>query len=218
MNCESARLELMECARRGGNMPAALSAHVDCCESCRIRWQSEQDLSTHLRALRIPAIPEGHEWGKAALMLEFGRRRRHLRRARWMWAASAAAVLAVGAFTIRDIGQRHGDMEPTAAAQPFTPREYPQETFALAEEAGEEGFIRLPFALPPVPGETFGIVRTELNPAQLARMGVRVDAGWSGTVEADVLVGQDGLAQAVRLSTGDETLGADVSGAAPQGY
>jgi len=44
-------------------------------------------------------------------------------------------------------------------------------------------------------------------------MGVRVEPGWNGTVEADVLVGQDGLAQAVRLSNDDDT-----SSATSQGY
>jgi len=205
MNCESARLELVECARRGGEIPADVSAHVESCEGCRSRWQAEQDLSNHLNALRMPVIPQGHEWGKAVLMREFDQHRRHVRQVRWMWAGSMAAVLALSVLVVRDIGGQHDGMEPAAAAQSFAPREYPQETFAPAEEAGEMGFIRLPFALPPVPGETFGIVRTELNPAQLARMGVRVDSGWSGAVEADVLVGQDGLAQAVRLSNDDET-------------
>ncbi|HEY4089516.1 MAG TPA: hypothetical protein VGM43_26500, partial [Bryobacteraceae bacterium] len=191
MNCESARLELMERARRGGKMPAGLSAHVDSCESCRSRWEAEQDLSNHLSALRIPAIPEGHEWGKAVLMREFDQHRGHVRQARWMWAVSAAAIVVLSVVAVRDIGGRHEEMEPSAAVQPFTPREYPQETFTPAEEAGEKGFIKLPFALPPVPGETFGIVRTQLNPAQLVRMGVGVEPGWNGTVEADVLVGQD---------------------------
>ncbi|HEY4085513.1 MAG TPA: hypothetical protein VGM43_06220 [Bryobacteraceae bacterium] len=213
MNCESARLELMECARRGGRMAAALRAHVDSCESCRSRWQAEQDLSNHLNALRIPAIPEGHEWGKAVLMREFDQHRGHVRQARWMWAVSAAAILVLSVVAVRDIGGRRGDIEPAAAVQSFTPREYPQEAFTPAEEAGEKGFIKLPFALPPVPGETFGIVRTQLEPAQLVRMGVLVEPGWNGTVEADVLVGQDGLAQAVRLSNDDET-----SGAMSQGY
>ncbi|HVV46165.1 MAG TPA: hypothetical protein VHC72_13215 [Bryobacteraceae bacterium] len=213
MNCESARLELMECARRGGRMEARLSAHVDSCESCRSRWQSEQDLSTHLKAMRSPAIPEGHEWGKAVLLREFEQHHRYKRQVRWMWAASMAAVLALSVLVVRDIRGRHSDMEQLAAAHTFVPREYPQETFAPAEEAGEKGFIKLPFALPPVPGETFGIVRTELDPAELVRMGVRVDPGWSGSVEADVLVGQDGLAQAVRLSNDDET-----EGESSQGY
>jgi len=194
-------------------MAAGLSAHVNSCESCRSRWQAEQDLSNHLNALRIPAIPEGHEWGKAALMREFDQHRRRLRQTRWMWTVSAAAVLLLSVVAVRDIGERRSDMEPSAAVQSFTPREYPQETFTPAEEAGEKGFIKLPFALPPVPGETFGIVRTQLEPAQLVRMGVRVEPGWNGTVEADVLVGQDGLAQAVRLSNDDET-----SSATSQGY
>src|SRR6185437_2746516 len=143
MNCELARLELMECARRGGKMPAGLSAHVDSCEGCRIRWQAEQDLSSHLSALRMPAIPDGHEWGKAALLRDFDQRRRHLRQVRWMWAVSAAAVLAVSVLTVRDIGGQHDDMEPAAAVQSFTPREYPREAFTPAEEAGEKGFIKL---------------------------------------------------------------------------
>jgi hypothetical protein len=207
MNCESARLELVECARRGGEMPAGLSVHVEACEGCRGRWQAERDLSNHLNALRISGIPEGHEWGKAVLMREFDQHRRHVRQVRWMWVASMAAVIALSVLAVRDIRGPHSDTERAAAAQSFAPREYPQETFAPAEEAGEMGFIKLPFALPPAPGETFGIVRTELDPAQLVTMGVRVDPGWSGAVEADVLVGQDGLAQAVRLSSDDEAQG-----------
>ncbi|HVY92482.1 MAG TPA: hypothetical protein VHA14_07035 [Bryobacteraceae bacterium] len=208
MNCELARFELMEYARRGGEMPAELRDHVAGCDGCRSRWQAEHDLSSHLAALRMVGIPEGHEWGKAVLLREFDRHRRHVRQVRWMWAMSTAALLAISVFTVRDIRARHDETAavtaPPAAARTFTPRDYPQEAFAPAEEAGEEGFIKLPFALPPVPGETFGIVRTQLDPAQLVGMGVRVDPSWSGSVEADVLVGQDGLAQAVRLSNDDD--------------
>ncbi|HXE63432.1 MAG TPA: hypothetical protein VN519_07815 [Bryobacteraceae bacterium] len=213
MNCESARLELVECARRGGEMPAGLSGHVASCDGCRSRWQAERDLSTHLDALRMGGLPAGHDWGKAVLMREFDQRRRHLRQVRWMWTLSTAALLMLSVLVARDIRGRHNGPEPAAVAQSFTPREYPEETFAPAEEAGEKGFIKLPFALPPVPGETFGIVRTELDPGQLVRMGVRMDPGWNGTVEADVLVGQDGLAEAVRLSNDD-----GAAGETPQGY
>jgi hypothetical protein len=85
----------------------------------------------------------------------------------------------------------------------YAPREYPEESFIPAEEAGEKGFIRVPFALPTAPGETFGIVRRQLDQAELVRMGVSVDPAWTGTLQADVLVGEDGLAQAVRLSNDD---------------
>ena len=46
-------------------------------------------------------------------------------------------------------------------------------------------------------------MRTQLDPADLARMGVSVDPGWTGTIQADLLVGQDGFTQAVRLSNDD---------------
>ncbi|HVW10824.1 MAG TPA: hypothetical protein VHC90_19695 [Bryobacteraceae bacterium] len=216
MNCELARLELVESARRGGEMPAGLNEHVASCEGCRNSWEAERDLSSHLAALRTIGVPEGHEWGKAVLMREFDKHRRHVRQVRWMWAMSTAALLTISVFTMRDIRVRHIETASPAAAtaaRTFAPRDYPQESFAPAEEAGEKGFIKLPFALPPVPGETFGIVRTQLDPAQLVRMGVRVDPDWNGTVEADVLVGQDGLAEAVRLSNDGET--ANGSG---QGY
>jgi hypothetical protein len=85
----------------------------------------------------------------------------------------------------------------------YVPHEYPQEKFAPAEEAGEKGFFKVPFAMDPAPGETFNIVRTQLDPAALARMGVSVDPGWTGTLQADVLLGQDGFPQAVRLSNDD---------------
>jgi hypothetical protein len=214
MNCESARLELVECARRGGEIPAAVGEHVASCRVCRERWQAERDLSSHLRALRSAAVLEGHEWSKAVLLREFDTQRRHAERLRWTWVASAAAVLALSFLVTRDIPGRRAGTEPAAAARAFTPREYPREVFAPAEEAGEEGFIKLPFALPPVPGETFGIVRTQLDPAQLVEMGVRTDPAWTGTLEADVLVGQDGLAQAVRLPNDD----AATNGGTLEGY
>jgi hypothetical protein len=208
MNCESARLELVECARRGGGMPFRLSEHMAACDSCRESWRSQQELSGHLRELRIAGIPEGHEWGKAVLLREFDGRRWRIRQGRWMWALSTAALLTLSVFAVRDIRGRRGDETGAViTARILAPREYPEETFTPAEEAGEKGFIKLPFALPPAPGETFGIVRTELDPAQLVRMGVRVDPGWTGTVEADVLVGQDGLAQAVRLSSDEDASG-----------
>jgi hypothetical protein len=121
-----------------------------------------------------------------------------------MWAMSSAAVLLLSVVAVRDVWVRpsgaHGLSGGSGVVRAFPLREYPQEGFTPAEEAGEKGFIKLPFALPPAPGETFGIVRTQLDPADLARMGVMADPGWTGTLQADVLVGEDGLAQAVRLS------------------
>ena len=206
MTCEKANPELVECARGHGVPNQALETHLAACETCRDRWEAERDLTSHLRAMRIAGAPGSIEWSKALLMREFDANRRRERQVRWMWAMSSAAILVLSVVAVRDVWVR-----PTASrnairivkTQTYTPREYPQEAFLPAEEAGEKGFIRLPFALDPAPGETFEIVRTQLDPAQLTRMGVTVDPNLTGTQQADVMVGEDGLAQAVRLSNDD---------------
>jgi len=212
MNCESAKLELVECARGNGfsdsgRPNSALRSHLATCPACRDRWEAERELTAHLRALRLAgdsASIEGSAWSKARLMREFDAARRRDRQVRWMWAMSSAAILVLSVVGVRDVWVRPSLVSATSAAvhaQAFPPHEYPQEGFTPAEEAGETGFIKVPFALPPAPGETFGIVRAQLDPADLARMGVTVDPGWTGAMQADILVGEDGLAQAVRLSS-----------------
>src|SRR6185312_1852001 len=140
------------------------------------------------------------EWSKAVLMREFDAKRKRERQVKWMWAMSTAAVLVMSVVALRDVWMKpaHEVADGATVAQAYAPREYPQEDFLPADDAGEKGFIRVPFALPPVPGETFGIVRRQLDQAELVRMGLSVDPAWTGTMQADVLVGEDGLAQAVR--------------------
>ncbi len=210
MTCEDASTELVECARSG--MLAALpdndslAAHLSVCKDCRARWEAERELTAHLRVMRLASVPASLEWSKAVLLREFDANKRRERQVRWMWAMSTAAILVMSVVAVRDVW-----MKPAAAqssggvsvVRAYAPREYPQEGFLPAEEAGEKGFIRVPFALPPAPGETFGIVRRQLDQAELVRMGVSVDPAWTGTMQADVLVGEDGLAQAVRLSNDD---------------
>jgi hypothetical protein len=207
MTCECASTELVECAR-GRTLPDdGLEAHLAVCETCRTRWEAERELTAHLRVMRLVSVPASLEWSKAVLLREFDANRRRERQVRWMWAMSTAAILVLSVVAVRDVW-----MKPVAAVslsggnsvvRAYAPREYPQEDFLPAEEAGEKGFIRVPFALPPAPGETFGIVRRQLDQAELVRMGVSVDPAWTGTMQADVLVGEDGLAQAVRLSNDD---------------
>ena len=153
MNCEFATKELVECARRDLALSDDLAAHVAGCESCGDRWDAERDLTSHLRALRLVGEPANAQWGKAVLLRQFDAHRRHERQVRWMWAMSSAAVLLLSVGVMRDVW-----MKPTAVPVPaiaggevtYPMRQYPQESFAPAEEAGERGFIKVPFALPPV--------------------------------------------------------------------
>ncbi len=209
MNCEQVSDELVECARLGVAPEADLAAHLAGCSVCDERLRAQRELTAHLRAMRLASVSAidktDNSWKKAVMMREFDAHRRRERQVRWMWAMSSAAVLFLSVVALRDVWVRpsagrsvHEAGAMAHAAYPL--REYAPEAFAPAEEAGEKGFTAVPFALPPAPGETFGIVRTQLDPADLARMGVSVDPGWTGTVQADLLVGQDGFTQAVRLS------------------
>ena len=213
MNCESANPALVESARHGlatggALSDAALQAHLAVCESCRERWEAERNLTAHLRAMRLASVPASIEWSKAVLMRQFDANQRRERRVRWVrggvWAMSTAAALVFSVVAARDVWIRPRAVPGVSGvARTYPLTEYAQESFAPAEEAGEKGFIAVPFATPVAPGEILRIVRTELHPAALARMGVNVEPGWIGTLPADLLVGQDGFTQAVRLSTDD---------------
>jgi len=62
------------------------------------------------------------------------------------------------------------------------------------------GFIALPYSQSGVPIESVVVIRVQITPSELSSMGVAVPAAAStARVKADVLVGQDGVARAVRL-------------------
>ena len=208
MNCQITTAEMVECARTNAAPGHALEAHLAGCQTCRERWDAERALTSHLRVMRIASVPENFEWSKAVLLREFDANRRRDKQVRWMWAMSSAAAVVLCVFTLHNVLVKPAAgpaLVEVAKAAVYAPDEYPQEAFAPAEEAGETGFIKVPFALDPTPGETFEVVRKQLDPAELVTMGISVDPGWTGSLQADVLVGQDGMTHAVRLSNDDIT-------------
>jgi hypothetical protein len=207
MNCEMAKAALVECARQGVPPEGVLKSHLAECRACDTRWESERNLTAHLRALHIASVPESIEFSKAVLLREFDanqKRERNMRRMRSVaWVMSSAAALIFSVVAMRDISATRPAAPEKVAAHAYALPEYAQESFAPAEEAGEKGFIAVPFATPLAPNEILRIVRTELHPAALASMGVNVEPGWEGALPADLLVGQDGFPRAVRVSNDD---------------
>jgi hypothetical protein len=62
------------------------------------------------------------------------------------------------------------------------------------------GFIALPYSQSGVPLESVVVIRVQITPSELSSMGVAVPAAASTAgFKADILVGQDGVARAVRL-------------------
>jgi hypothetical protein len=140
---------------------------------------------------------------EAALMREFDRTRRN-RIVRPMIAllAAAAAIAAIWfvrlqpAATIGIAAPAPAAPWPTLVAdrQPAMPRP------ARPVIEPERPFIPIPYVAPLDPYERVDVVRMQLPVSQLIAAGLRVDTDDAGaSVQADVVVGQDGRARAFRL-------------------
>jgi hypothetical protein len=118
-------------------------------------------------------------------VLEAFRKRRKRRPAVWVCSATAAACLALGIgwFWAR----RPAPVQTTSAAN---------ESYYTTPP----GFVALPYAQSGVPLEQAVIVRVQIHAGELRMLGMAAPAARAGErMSADLLVGQDGIARAVRL-------------------
>jgi len=129
---------------------------------------------------------------REALLQEFDRRQR-VKRWNWLrWVPiPAAAVLAVVALVNAPHRLSVKPVQPAVSAA------------ALPADASDEGFVEVPYAPPLAPGEFVSVVRQELEPAALVRMGLPTNGLGDAPVMADVVMGEDGFPRAVRVA--DET-------------
>ena len=115
-------------------------------------------------------------------------------RPRWVWVAVAASVVLALALALwkQPAPRRAGVAQPSAD---------------VAEElALDNDFVPVPYAPPLAQGEVVEIVRMDLSPAALARLGIVTQAGYSSDVTAELAIGEDGLPRAVRLPDSAEIL------------
>lgn len=142
------------------------------------------------------------------------------------WMAAAAALIAVaasielwrfqGGVTVNNVTKTPSRQDPPAlpgslqvspVVVPATPPSTPPRRGASARTAGERrrvvkpaGFVELPGAAGLPQFESGTIVRLELPVASLPAYGIEIPAAADERpVEADLLVGQDGLTRAIRL-------------------
>ena len=150
----------------------------------------DSDLSAALRALaaddaKLSASPDVEK----RLLSELRAISRTRRRRTWLGVSSVAAALLLG---IALYVWRIGNGQPSDTVQtPSAPEA------AITEVATE--FLPLPYSH--VPMNTGSTVRIEVPATALVSFGVapRDFQEGNGTVQADVLVGEDGLARAVRF-------------------
>jgi hypothetical protein len=173
MNCREYRNSLMEWARGNPPAPEAIS-HLEVCHLCARFLEEQRALSAAMARLATEPAPPAEQF-QARVMAEFDKvqaARKPL--LRWILAGALAASVILGA-----VWSNRSVPAPVAA--------------------GEPGFVPIPYIVPLSPEEPATVWRMEIPVARLRAVGFRVPVSDPGAVvEADVLVGQDGRARAIR--------------------
>jgi hypothetical protein len=69
-----------------------------------------------------------------------------------------------------------------------------------ASALSTDDFVAIPYTPPLAQGEMVRMVHADMYPEALASLGVAVDPEWTGNMPVDIVVGEDGMPRAVRMS------------------
>ncbi len=217
MNCRDVQGRLMELARGRSEAGPELQAHLAECQECRRFFDGQAALGVALARLAQE---------NAAALLPAGVEARVFaawpaRPAAWsLWRPIAAAALAASLAAAVFLGLRPADpVHPPANARSSTSnrsRDRQGADLAVEDQARQPSagaparvalkpsveipFVEIPFVAPLAPYERAEVQRMDVPVAALVAAGFEVHVpDTAGTVQADVLVGQDGRAHAIRL-------------------
>ncbi|MGH9374808.1 MAG: hypothetical protein ACRD1J_01420 [Terriglobia bacterium] len=236
MQCEFFAILVDELAHErenGSGLTRRLLNHARECRECGKRLSEAQALTGSLRALAAAdAQMQAPDRSEAALVDYFRRQRRHgavrLWEGKWLAAAACACLVAVGlAIWVRHGSQPLREVQPVIITAPEAPpaaRDLGREEMAAqanrnatlgpagravspAESADYSGFIPLPYDEGSTSQGSSQIVHVEVSRSALASMGFPVTEAASGSyVEADILIGEDGMATAIRFDSQESDL------------
>ena len=206
MNCQEFWNQFPQ---RGHDVSAEQSVHLAECPACAAQWEAHRALAAGLQSIaeewRRTAAPPRVETGlRAAFRLQA--RSRQMRQPSWWvpvlaWGGAAAAMIIL-AFTLV------GGWQPDTVAAPHHANQLAQEVASATPDAEADddssvlgdGFVRLPNAARIGPNEDYNVVRFEVPGSTIIALGLAVsEEHASETVLADVALGSDGMARAVRL-------------------
>ena len=213
MTCKEQIAELVECARRGSQPGRELRAHIAACTRCHDRWEAERQLTDQFHTWRIRAAavmaPDAQ---REVLMRDFataypGRLQHRSAIRSWGLALGAAAAVFVSIFLGHLAATRmHKALPPSTRTHGVRNTQTVfyeaswDESSDDASALSSDDFIAIPYTPPLAQGELVRVVHADLYPAALASMGIDVDPGWASDVPADVVVGEDGIPRAVRIT------------------
>jgi len=219
MNCQEFWNSL---PRQGRNITGEQARHVAECPPCAAAWEPHRALAAGLQSLaeemrRVEAPARVEAGLTAAFRSHAGFRVRRPARLSWWtpvfaWASTAAAMIALAVFLLRSgpPAQRPGTVAAPQhhTAQPIVQSAAVETPAPAAADAGQDedsaglgdGFIRLPNAERIEPNEDVDVVRVEVAGSEMIAMGLPVSEDRaSETLLADVALGPDGMARAVRF-------------------
>lgn len=223
--CEEVR-ELLVAVARAETVSASgqtfLREHVENCPQCRRKLANQRMLSAGLlvAAAASPAKPPAAV--KVALLREFRRQRTvaPMRRPVLWWTAIASVAAALLVAAMLETLRRPPVITPRLVAPPppvvatapvpAAPAPPPRRRVKArvlppvpkVEEAPEVAtdFFEIPYSEPLRPDERADVIRIQMPRANIAAFGLPVSGGrLDSRVTADVLMGEDGVARAVRL-------------------
>jgi len=212
----------------GGLEASPGGGHLAECAACAARWDRQQALRAGLRlvaaGMRGEEAPARVEAGLVAAFRAqegFKRRRASLYFGRsYSWwppvlgcASAAAATVLLAMVLLHGPDPVPASMAPVSAPHRMAPAAV--ESADVPADRADEGsygldsdFIPVPNAARIEPNEDVHLVRVEATRSAMMALGIVVGAeNASDTVVADVVLGSDGMARAVRLVTnGDGSL------------
>jgi hypothetical protein len=215
MKCGEVRELLMESARGGAS--AGVLQHVQECAECKRALQNQKMLSAGMKALVASDTDAPSRVVEAELLARFALRARPRSLALPWGAVAAAAAILAGVF-IWTAPRRLEEPLPPIAVKPPEPvwmapverasvdrpkparrRVQPAKQVAVQAEV-ESPFVPIPYAAPLLATERAEFVRVNLSATALASLGMPVSGAAPDTrLNAELMLGENGLARAVRL-------------------
>jgi hypothetical protein len=203
--------------QRGDNLGEEQTAHLAECGACAAQFEPHRALAKGLQSWveewrQLEAPPRVEAGLTAAFRSQTGFHvRRAVRHSWWTpviaWASAAAAMIALAALLVR--GYQPASPRPGTVAAPRHISQPVVEVATLPPADADsdddssvlgDGFVRLPNAPRIEPNEDFNVVRVEVPGSAMIAMGVPVSEDRAAeTVLADVALGSDGTARAIRL-------------------
>jgi hypothetical protein len=187
MSCREHRSGLLELGR-GAALEEwerqTLLLHVEHCAECAVRLDEQKALHAALHRLSVE-VPAAEEEIGTRVMAEFdravaARRRAKVSVGRWMLPVGLAASVLVASLWM--LG--HSPARPPVATDEEAP------------------FLTIPYTIPLAPEERAEVVRMRIPVAALLAAGFHVQVSDpSVSIDAEVLVSQDGRARAIRPLT-----------------